>query len=90
MYYLHLIVLFTFRILQPEELSQQFSEMANKRKKASANSPSHLIVALEREAALLVPSGAGISDWSDFGQCLCLDWLPGNKYSRIAAGYSNG
>ena len=41
-------------------------------------------------SATLIPSGLGVTDWSSFGQCLCLDWLPGDGHSRIAAGYSNG
>ena len=41
-------------------------------------------------AAILVPSGLGIRDWAGFGQCLCIDWFPGNQHTRIAAGYYNG
>lgn len=49
-----------------------------------------LVVTPEKEAAILVPTGFGISDWSKLGQCLCLDWLPSKKHSRIAAGFSSG
>lgn len=41
-------------------------------------------------SGVLVPVGMGVTDWSGFGQCLCLEWSPGNKHSKIAAGFSSG
>ena len=67
-------------------------------KKAAAKSkakqvnvdPTALFVKPRRVSAVLVPSGLGVQDWSSFGQCLCIDWFPGNQHTRIAAGYYNG
>ena len=52
--------------------------------------PTALFVRPRRVAAILVPSGLGVQDWSSFGQCLCIDWFPGNQHTRIAAGYHSG
>ena len=45
-------------------------------------------------AAVLVPYGLGTEQGSRkhmcIHQCLCLDWLPGNRHCKIAAGFSNG
>ena len=49
-----------------------------------------LFVKPRQVAAMLVPSGLGVQDWAGFGQCLCVDWFPGNQHTRIAAGYHNG
>ena len=38
----------------------------------------------------LVPSGVGVSDMTAFGQCLCVEWLPCDGHTQIAAGFSNG
>ena len=55
-----------------------------------SSDPSILFVKPRVVSALLVPSGLGVEDHSNFGQCLCVDWFPGNKHMRIAAGYYNG
>lgn len=41
-------------------------------------------------SAVLVPVGVGVDDRLDFGQCLCTEWCPGNRNTKIAAGFSNG
>ena len=56
----------------------------------SPSTPLPVIVRCRNVAATLVPCGFGQSDWSKFGQCLCMDWLPGNGHTKIAAGFSNG
>lgn len=41
-------------------------------------------------SAILLPVGKGVEQWEEFGQCLCMDWFPGNKKCKVAAGFSNG
>ena len=41
-------------------------------------------------SAVLLPVGKGVEHWEEFGQCLCMDWFPGNKKCKVAAGFSNG
>lgn len=43
-----------------------------------------------RVSAVLLPVGKGVEQWEEFGQCLCMDWFPGNKRCKVAAGFSNG
>lgn len=48
------------------------------------------VVSPLRVTAALLPVGMGVADWEEFGQCMCIDWFPGNKRMKMAAGYSNG
>ena len=45
-------------------------------------------------SAVLVPVGVGLGEGAvervEFGQCLCVDWFPGNREGKVAAGFSNG
>ena len=38
----------------------------------------------------LLPSGCGKTDHTLFGQCLCIDWLPGEGHNKLGVGFSNG
>lgn len=63
---------------------------AKSKAKQVSMDPTVLFVKPRIVSAILVPSGLGVQDWSSFGQCLCIDWFPGNQHTRIAAGYYNG
>ena len=52
--------------------------------------PGHVVVQPSCLSAVLVPVGMGVADWSEFGQCLCMDWSPGNESNKLVAGFSNG
>lgn len=76
-----------FRIPDPA----LFSARADSASHHSGSSSSEVsVVRPVRVSALLVPTGKGVEQWVEFGQCLCMDWFPGNKTCKVAAGFSNG